>query len=64
MPKGFYKNIIAKLKAHGFSYLKNTKGSHELWRHEDGKTVLVPRNIKSRYLANKIMNSANIDHQF
>jgi predicted RNA binding protein YcfA (HicA-like mRNA interferase family) len=55
MPKGFNKSIIAKLKRNNFSYLRNTKGSNELWSNKHGVTVLVPKNTKSRHTANKIM---------
>ena len=65
MPKGFYKDVIAVLKAHGFIYDGNRKGSHELWVHpQTNYTTTVPINLKSRHTANAIMKQASIDHKF
>jgi predicted RNA binding protein YcfA (HicA-like mRNA interferase family) len=57
---GFYKTVIQELKKLGFSKLpKKGKGSHELWENDEtGRTVLVPRNLKSRHTANGILSDA------
>lgn len=65
MVKGFYKDIVKLLRAHGFEYWKNAKGSHEYWRHKEGHpVVLVAPNSLSRHTANNVMKSAGIDHRF
>lgn len=61
--KGFYDQVVAVLKQHGFVFLKPGKGSHEWW--SEGKVkVQVPRNCYSRHTANAVMKQAGIDHKF
>jgi predicted RNA binding protein YcfA (HicA-like mRNA interferase family) len=36
------RKVIRALESVGFSYVR-TKGSHEVYRHEDGRTVVIPR---------------------
>jgi predicted RNA binding protein YcfA (HicA-like mRNA interferase family) len=60
---GYYQPLIQILKLAGFVYLRQGKGSHEMW----GKgTILVtaPRDCDSRHTANAIMKQAGIDHRF
>lgn len=64
MPEGFYKEVCKEIKAHGFSYKENAKGSHEKWQNSEGRVVLVPRNLKSRHTANGIMKDAGCDKRF
>jgi predicted RNA binding protein YcfA (HicA-like mRNA interferase family) len=60
---GYYKLVIEQLKAHGYTYLRAGKGSHEIW--SDGKRhQTVPSNCASRHTANEIMKQANIRHHF
>lgn len=60
MGKGFYRAVTKELRALGFEKSKkNFKGSHERWvREEDGLTLCVPYNLKSRHTANGILSDA------
>lgn len=56
---GFYEQVIAVLKQHGFSLLRQGKGSHQLW--SNGKvSVTVSTNCYSKHTANKIFRDAGI----
>lgn len=60
---GFYVDIVAVLKSHGFSLIRTGKGSHEIWG-KGSIRVSVPRNCKAKPTANNIMKSAGINHRF
>lgn len=61
--KGYSDAVIAMLKQHGYSFLRNGKGSHVVYG--DGKrSQVVSRNMPSRDMANAIMKQAGIDHKF
>lgn len=64
MPEGFYKEVCKEIKALGFFYKENAKGSHEKWQNDAGRIILVPRNLKSRYTANGILKDAGCDKRF
>jgi len=64
MPEGFYKEVCKEIKALGFSYKENAKGSHEKWQNGAGRIILVPRNLKSRHTANGILKDAGCDKRF
>ena len=49
MPEGFYLAVTKELKALGFAYSGNAKGSHEKWVNSEGRTLIVPRNLASRH---------------
>ncbi len=60
--KGYYDQVIAVLKKHGFSFVRQT-GAHQTW--SDGRTpVTVSTNCYSRHTANGIMKDAGINHKF
>jgi len=59
---GFYDQVIAVLKKHGFLLVRQ-KGSHQTWGR-DGHSVTVSTNCKSRHTANEIMKQAGINHRF
>jgi len=60
---GYYKQVIAMLKQHGFSFDREAKGSHEMWAK--GRTsVTVSKTCKSRITADEIMKQAGIRHRF
>lgn len=44
MPRGIsnwtYKDVVAFLKDHGFSFYKTLLGSHEQWLSENGKYIV------------------------
>ncbi|MDE3089358.1 MAG: type II toxin-antitoxin system HicA family toxin [Chloroflexota bacterium] len=37
------REVIAKLRKLGFVYYRAAKGSHEIYRHPDGRWTMVPR---------------------
>lgn len=60
---GYYKLVIEQLKQHGYIWLRQGKGSHEIW--VKGKHAqIVPFNCASRHTANGIMKACNIAHRF
>jgi len=60
---GYYALVIAQLKLHGYTFLRQGKGSHELW--SNGKrNQTVSKNMPSRDMANAIMKQAGINHRF
>ncbi|MGH6855863.1 MAG: type II toxin-antitoxin system HicA family toxin [Aestuariivirga sp.] len=65
MVDGYYKAVCAELKKLGFIYERNAKGSHEKWLNRDsGQTLVVPRNLFSRYTANNILKDAGSTRRF
>ena len=61
MPKGYYRQVVSLLKGGGFTYHRNCKGSHEMWRHPGRQiSVVVPHNIPSRHTANAILKDAGL----
>lgn len=37
-----YRKIAAKLRKLGFQFDRSAKGSHEIWRHSDGRKTTLP----------------------
>ena len=63
--KGYYAQVVAALKAAGWTKLRAGKGSHEIWADETGKRkVTVPFNCASRHTANGVMTGAGLDKRF
>lgn len=58
MVDGYYSAVVKVLRAHGFHYVANAKGSHEKWINDEGRTLIVPRNLMSRHTANAILRDA------
>ena len=44
-------------------FWKPAKGSHEKWRHPDGRQVIVPHNLYSRHTANSVFRQAGLDER-
>ena len=61
MAEGYYTTVVDELARLGFTRVRGGKGSHEKWRSSAGRTVLVPRKMKSRHTANGIFKSAGSD---
>lgn len=59
---GFYAQVIAALKEHGYHLLRTGKGSHEIWTN-GARNQTVPRHC-ARHTANTIMKQAGIDARF
>lgn len=62
---GFYQPVIRLLKARGYRFIRNCKGSHEFWAVVDDQKrmrayAIVPRNLGSRDTANGILKNAGI----
>lgn len=61
----FYADLRSILRDLGYELHRAGKGSHEIWRNQKlGKSVTVPRHLKSRYTANGILKAAGSDHKF
>lgn len=59
---GYYSQVIAVLKQHGFLCVRQ-KGSHQTWSY-GGVSVTVSTNCASRFTANAIMKQAGLGHRF
>lgn len=64
MPDGYYLAVIKQLKALGFTYQGNAKGSHEKWGNATGRLLIVPRNLMSRHTANAILKDGGSSQRF
>ncbi len=60
---GYYQQVIAQLKQHGYSFLRQGKGSHEIWSN-GSRNQTVSKNMPARDMANAIMKQAGIAHRF
>jgi predicted RNA binding protein YcfA (HicA-like mRNA interferase family) len=59
---GYYPRVV-KLREAGFSFIRQGKGSHEVW--SNGRiTLIVPFNCKSRHTANAVLRDAGIKTRF
>ncbi len=64
MPE-LYRDLARLLREAGCSFLREGKGSHEIWRSPlSGRTFTVPANITSRVLANAILKQAGLPKAF
>jgi predicted RNA binding protein YcfA (HicA-like mRNA interferase family) len=61
--KGFYQALTKELHALGFRYDINAKGSHEKWVR-DNETLIVPRHLFSRHIANTLLRMAKSEKRF
>jgi predicted RNA binding protein YcfA (HicA-like mRNA interferase family) len=60
---GFYSQVIAVLRQHGYSFLRPGKGAHDIWTNGK-RNQTVSKNMPSRHMANEIMKQADISHRF
>lgn len=60
---GYYKLVAEQLKMNGYKYLRQGKGSHEIWCKANHHQI-VPFNCASRHTANGIMKDCEIAHRF
>lgn len=64
MPKDFYLELVALLRAAGCERVDGGKGSHEKWRSPlNGRTIIVPRS-KSRHTANEVLKQVGLPKAF
>lgn len=60
---GYYKLVQEILKENGYTFLRNGKGSHEIWTNGQRNQTL-SKNMPSRDMANAVMKQAGISHKF
>jgi predicted RNA binding protein YcfA (HicA-like mRNA interferase family) len=60
---GYYVQVVAVLKQHGYSFLRAGKGAHEIWGN-GSRNQTVSKNMPSRHMANEVMKQAGIAHRF
>lgn len=60
---GYYSLVVAKLKEEGYWFLRQGKGSHEVWTNGK-RNQIVSKNMPARDMANTIMKQAGISHKF
>lgn len=60
-----YAELVVRLRAAGCTYLRDGKGSHEIWRSPiNGRAFTVPRSLASHHLANAILKQAGLPKGF
>lgn len=64
MPDGFYRDVIKELRALGYAYADQAKGSHEKWNAKGREILIVPRNLDNRHTANGILKKAGSTKKF
>ena len=60
---GYYHQVITQLKQHGYYFLRQGRGSHEIWSN-GSRNQTISKNMPAREMANIIMKQANIEHRF
>lgn len=60
---GYYQQLVQLLKEADFAYVRQGKGSHEIWR-KGRLTIIVPFNCYSRHTANAVLRDAGIKKRF
>ena len=58
MVVGYYTTVTRELRRLGFRHAGNAKGSHEKWTNDQGRLLIVPRNLMKRHTANGILKDA------
>jgi predicted RNA binding protein YcfA (HicA-like mRNA interferase family) len=62
---GLYRDLATRLKDAGCYFLREGKGSHEIWFSPlNGRTFTIPANIVSRHLANEVLKQAGLPKEF
>ncbi|HFQ94087.1 MAG TPA: addiction module toxin, HicA family [Anaerolineae bacterium] len=56
IPAFKYREIVKRLRKLGFVLYRQGKGSHEIWRHPDGRWTTVP-NHGSKTISQRTMKS-------
>lgn len=52
--KGYYPQVVELLKRHGYIFLRNGKGSHQIWTN-GVRNQTVSSNLYSRDMANTVL---------
>jgi predicted RNA binding protein YcfA (HicA-like mRNA interferase family) len=62
---GFYRDLIAILREHGCTPVRQGKGSHEVWYSPvNERYFTVPRSTKSRHTANEVLRQTGLPKAF
>jgi predicted RNA binding protein YcfA (HicA-like mRNA interferase family) len=62
MTSTFYSALVAILRNHGCEFVRQGKGSHEIWKSPiSNKVFSVPFTVKSKPTANAILKQAGIN---
>lgn len=61
MGAGYYSIVVGILKRHGCTFVRQGKGSHEIWYSPlNDKKFTVHTTVASRHSANKIFRDAGV----
>lgn len=64
MGSGFYPQLRALLLAHGCEFVRQGKGSHEVWRSPiSQRTFPVAVTVASRTMANAVLKQAGLSQK-
>jgi predicted RNA binding protein YcfA (HicA-like mRNA interferase family) len=64
IPAFTYRQVVKRLRKVGFFFYRQGKGSHEIWRHPDGRWTTIPRHGNktiSRRTMKSILNVVGLD---
>lgn len=61
---GYERELKKLLSAHGWTFARHGKGSHEGWSKPGAIPVTIPKDCLSRHLANAILKRCGIKHRF
>ena len=65
MGGNLYPELVRILRNSGCSFVRQAKGSHEIWRSSlTGRIFVVPRNTMKRNTANGILKEAGLPKAF
>jgi predicted RNA binding protein YcfA (HicA-like mRNA interferase family) len=57
----FYRELAAILRSQGCRFVRQGKGSHEVWYSPvNGKHFTVPRTTKARHTANEVLKQVGL----
>jgi predicted RNA binding protein YcfA (HicA-like mRNA interferase family) len=60
-----YRRLSILLRAAGYEFLRQGKGSHEIWWHpKTSQTLSIPYNIRNPNTANGILRKAGLPKAF
>ena len=64
MGQGFYVQLRRILLAHGCLFIRQGKGSHEIWESPlNNKRFSVPVTVAAKLMANAVLRQAGIDER-
>jgi hypothetical protein len=61
----FYRDVVLRLRQHGFEFKRQGRGDHEIWWGPATKvSVTVDRKLRSKITANEILKAAGLPKAF